>query len=656
MRACWMLVGWLLLVAMTVSAAEGDAPAAGGAGSPDAPAAAPDAPVAGDDAAAEEPPPAAQGYDWTQLETIKRWQIQNAKARIEVTSWRGAIRRFWILDAHPIPIPEWRGGTGEVEKDADGEPVALSVLDEFNPITPELERAFMFATLGHNYVGSMGLIDDDGSPAEGPWQEVAHTSDALTIEAASADGTRVYRLTYRMDPVRPTVHVQFTIHNKGPQAIEGHPTLISINGIHQDDPRNEAWDLKLIGAFDTDAEEEAFTFEKWSLPDPLTKRFLQHPQLQEPAIPAGRVAYLGIKSRFFTAFWEPGPVRVVGADSQPVTQTGSGDLGDMMDVGSGVVSGSDDYLITAMAFGYEQPFGATEKARQAWIGAKLFAPGGTPFQIGTGQRLEATWSITCSGMREHDLALLTPAEQRIEYTDAWYNFFKILVNILTVVLDAVVWVVGNYGVAVLIFVIMVKGLLHKLNVKQQKGMANMQRMAPKLKELQERYKHDRQTLARKQMEMMRDEGVNPMGGCLPLLIQMPIFFAMFQTFRHYAPMREHGFLWVDDLTMPDQWFHLFTLPFNMPFFGQDVTFNLLPLLYIAIMCFSSFSNKIPDDAPDQQKQMAKMMRWLPIIFGVVCYNFPAGLLLYMCMSALIGTLEMKYIRKKYGTTGVQMPA
>jgi len=351
------------------------------------------------------------------------------------------------------------------------------------------------------------------------------------------------------------------------------------------------------------------------------------------------------------------PIEARPCASSQAQSAGSGDLGDLMDSGPvGTAAGAADYLMTAMAFGYEQPFGETERARQAWIMTRFFAPGGKPFEVATGERLEATWSLTCSGMREHDLELLTPAEARIEYTDAWYNFFKILVVVLTFVLDSVVLVVGNYGVAVLIFVILVKALLHKLNVKQQKGMANMQRMAPKLKELQERYKHDRQALARKQMEMMQQEGVNPMAGCLPLLIQMPIFFAMFQTFRHYAPMREHGFLWVDDLTMPDQWFHLFTLPFSIPFFGQDVTFNLLPMLYIAIMCFASFSNKIPENAPDQQKQMAKMMRWLPIIFGVVCYNFPAGLLLYMCMSALNGTLEIKWIRKKYGTTGVAMPA
>ena len=104
----------------------------------------------------------------------------------------------------------------------------------------------------------------------------------------------------------------------------------------------------------------------------------------------------------------------------------------------------------------------------------------------------------------------------------------------------------------------------------------------------------RQQLAMKQMEMFKKEGVNPVGGCLPLLLQMPIFIALYQTFRHSADMRGQGFLWVPDLTLPDQTFHLF----------GPITLNILPLCYIAVSMLISFSTKGPagGQVSDQARQ------------------------------------------------------
>lgn len=608
----------------------------------------------GDTGGAPEP------FDWTPLledDRVERWTIENKKARVEISSWRGSIRRFWLRDAHPIPLPTWRGGVGDVEPGPDGELPDLTVLDLYNQPTQAQQRSFQFATDMHSYIGSLpGLRETGSSPAEGPWRLVrkSDAGDALLLEKEVEPGLR-YRLSYTMDPERPTVHVQLRMRNGTDAARSCQPTLVAVNGIHQDDPGRENYDLRVVGSFDGDDDGHGALFEKWSMPAPLQRTKLFHPELKTPVVPAGRVNYVGLKSRFFTAFWSPGSVRVTDpsapeAAAEPVTR--EQDMGAMFQDASPVdrlAIPADDHLVRMVACGYLQRFGTEQQYRapQAWIALQMYPPGdGGAFEVGPDEALEISWSLTASGMRKKDLALLTPAEARIEYTDGFYNFFKLLVQILAAVLDTVVVVVQNYGVAVIVFVFLVKALLHRLNVKQQKGMANMQRMAPKLKELQERYKADRQTLARKQMEMMREEGVNPLGGCLPLLIQMPIFFAMFQTFRHYAPMREHGFLWIDDLTMPDQVWPLFTIG------TFTLTLNLLPLLYIGIMSWSSFSTKIPDDAPDQQKSVAKLMRWLPIVFGVICYNFPSGLLLYMCCSALIGTLEMRWIRKKYGAGSV----
>jgi len=306
----------------------------------------------------------------------------------------------------------------------------------------------------------------------------------------------------------------------------------------------------------------------------------------------------------------------------------------------------NDYRIAIGMRGYEQRFGDEMTGRQAMIGVSFFPAehNRTTFELGPGQRFELTWSVTVAGMQEEDLALLEPHEQRIEYADGFYNFFKLLSNVLRFFLDIFEAVVINYGLAIILLTLLVKAALHRTNYKQQESMLKMQKLQPELKRIQEQYKNDRQTLAAKQMELFKKHKVNPLGGCLPVLIQMPIFLALYQTFSHSAAMRENGFLWVNDLTLPDQ---LFYLRFSLPFIGP-ATINPLPIIYLGVSLWMSFSHKVPEGAGEQQQQMAKMMRWMPVMFGFIFYNMPAGLVLYFCCSAIIGALEIRYIRRKLG--------
>ena len=133
---------------------------------------------------------------------------------------------------------------------------------------------------------------------------------------------------------------------------------------------------------------------------------------------------------------------------------------------------------------------------------------------------------------------------------------------------------------------------------------------------------------------------------------MPIFISLYQMLRHSAEMRGHGFLWVNDLTLPDQ---LIPLGFSLPFMAGPLTLNVLPLIYMAITLWMGFSNKVPENASEQQQSMAKIMRWIPIVFAIIFYNMPSGLVLYFTCSALIGTIEMRYIRRKLGVDGGGMP-
>ena len=110
-------------------------------------------------------------------------------------------------------------------------------------------------------------------------------------------------------------------------------------------------------------------------------------------------------------------------------------------------------------------------------------------------------------MTNESLEPFSAVEQQIKYTDAYYRFFRILVAPLALLLGILVTVVQNYGIALIVLVLIVKGLLHKFNVKQQTSMIKMQKIGPKLKEIQNRYANDRQTLAMKQMELFKKEGV-----------------------------------------------------------------------------------------------------------------------------------------------------
>jgi YidC/Oxa1 family membrane protein insertase len=278
---------------------------------------------------------------------------------------------------------------------------------------------------------------------------------------------------------------------------------------------------------------------------------------------------------------------------------------------------------------------------QAYVEVTLLAQGGGQIVLKPTQKFEAAWTITAASMNKRDLALLGETAAKVEYSDGYYRFFKSLAWLLTISLDGLVLVVLNYGVAVVVLTFLIKLLLHRTTFKQHESMMKMQKLAPELKLLQEQYKTDKQKLAMKQMELWKKHGVNPLGGCLPILIQIPIFTALYLAFCHSADMRGSGFLWINDLTLPDQLV-------GWVVGGWTLSINPLPILYIGVSIWMSMMQKVPPGADPQQEQMMKMMRWLPVVFGVIFYNFPSGLVLYFTINAVLSTIEIKMVRKKLG--------
>ncbi|HKQ48625.1 MAG TPA: membrane protein insertase YidC [Phycisphaerae bacterium] len=234
-------------------------------------------------------------------------------------------------------------------------------------------------------------------------------------------------------------------------------------------------------------------------------------------------------------------------------------------------------------------------------------------------------------------------------------------------------VVGNYGVAIIILVLIVRLILHPVTkrgqinmMKMQKGMAQLK---PKMEALQEQYKNDKQKLNEEVMKLYREEGINPasqMLGCLPMFLQMPIWVALWTTLNTNVELRHRPFFWwINDLSSPDALYQPsppwdIHIPLIGAMTGTIHAFNLLPIIMtITMYAQQKFMQKLtkPDkppppklDAegrplPDPMVQQQKMMSFMMLFFGLLFYNFPSGLNLYILSSNLLGMLEQYRIKK-----------
>ncbi len=200
--------------------------------------------------------------------------------------------------------------------------------------------------------------------------------------------------------------------------------------------------------------------------------------------------------------------------------------------------------------------------------------------------------------------------------------------------------IPNYGVAIIVLTAFVRVILHPLTRKSQLSMAKMQKLQPKIAELQKQYSDDKEKLAQAQMELWKKYGVSPLSGCGPLLLQMPVLIALFGALRAAIELRHAGFLWVPDLSQPDA---LFSLPFTIPIVGWD-TFNLLPVIMAVVMFLNQ---KFMSPATSEQaQQQQKIMKYFPFFFVIILYQFPSGLCLYLTCSTSIGLLERWAIQRK----------
>ncbi|MEE9584220.1 MAG: membrane protein insertase YidC [Candidatus Brocadiales bacterium] len=199
--------------------------------------------------------------------------------------------------------------------------------------------------------------------------------------------------------------------------------------------------------------------------------------------------------------------------------------------------------------------------------------------------------------------------------------------------------IPNYGVDIIILTFLVKALLFPLTRKSQVSMLKMQKLQPQLKQLQEKYKNDKKRMGQEQMALFKKQGVNPMTGCLPIVLQLPIFYALFRTLQLSFEMRQAPFaLWIDDLSRPDM---LYTMSSPLPFLGDHI--NALPV----IMALASIVQMrlMPSNPDPKVQQQQQLMKYMPIMFAFILYHMPSGLLLYWTVSTILSVGEQLLIRR-----------
>ena len=183
--------------------------------------------------------------------------------------------------------------------------------------------------------------------------------------------------------------------------------------------------------------------------------------------------------------------------------------------------------------------------------------------------------------------------------------------------------VGNWGVAIILLTVLIKAVFFQLSATSYRSMANMRRVAPKMQDIREQHAEDKTKQSQAMMELYRKEKINPMGGCLPILVQMPVFIALYWVLMESVELRHAPFmLWITDLSVMDPYF-------------------VLPLLMGASMWFMQKLNPPPPDP-----MQAKIMQWLPVIFTFFFLWFPAGLVLYWVVNNLLSMAQQYVITKQ----------
>ena len=257
------------------------------------------------------------------------------------------------------------------------------------------------------------------------------------------------------------------------------------------------------------------------------------------------------------------------------------------------------------------------------------------FTLASGESKTVTFDIY-AGPKEFDRLAKLPNDQANIMNFGWAKWVSEI--LLTVMNTLHAWV-KSYALAIIIMTIIIRSLLWPLQNAATKSMRKMAKLSPIMNELREKYKDDPQRMNQETMKLYKEYGVNPFGGCLPMLVQIPIFFGFYGMLDKAIELRNSSFLWVRDLSQPDTVFHIGGIPIN-----------ILPLVMAATQLWQmSITPKTGD--PAQQR----MFLFMPLIFLFICYNYASGLALYWTVQNLFFVAQMYLTRNQADVPLVKVP-
>ena len=208
-----------------------------------------------------------------------------------------------------------------------------------------------------------------------------------------------------------------------------------------------------------------------------------------------------------------------------------------------------------------------------------------------------------------------------------------LVDFVVYVLNAIYGVVGNYGIAIIIVTILMRIVIFPLTLKQEKSMKKMRDLQPEIEKIKKKYKDSPQEYQQKTAELYRESGVNPLGGCLPLLIQMPVFVALYWAFSGNAIPADAKFLWFT-LKQPDRLFMI-----------GNFAFNLLPILNVGVTYIQQKIMTNTTSGQESNQQMKTMLYMMPLMMLFIFYRMPSGVTLYYLVSGALSLVQQYFILK-----------
>jgi len=261
------------------------------------------------------------------------------------------------------------------------------------------------------------------------------------------------------------------------------------------------------------------------------------------------------------------------------------------------------------------------------------------FELLPGQRIKHSYLLYIGPQQTELVSRIgNGAEQSINF-----GMFDAIAHMLLGALRLLYNVSKNWGVAVILFSLLVFIVLSPLSIKSFSSMKKMQEVQPIIEELKIKHKDNQQRMHKEILELYREKRINPFGGCLPLLLQMPIFIALYQALMRFIELKGAGFLWIKDLAEPDR---LFVFKQSFPIIGNEL--NLLPLIMIATMLIQQKMTAVSAlQTSETAKQQKLMSLFMSVFFGIIFYHMPAGLVLYWAFNSILMLLfQARILRAK----------